>query len=180
MHWNIEGLSSVKTADLSVEYHFICLNETFALKQFSTRGFNSFHALAHKTRGRPSGGVSALINQYLDTKLNLAYSSQNTLAVELPGLNLAIVAAYMKPKSELDFILTDISKAIAVVNDDFNKILVGDFNCRLDKGLRGSILCDLLQCLQFTCLNEPGKYTYHSPLGASTIRYVVCLTKRTL
>ena len=78
------------------------------------------------------------------------------------------MVCYFKPETPIDTILLNLRPFLESTIDK-PLLLAGDFNCRLDKGVRGTQLSDDLLTLGLTCANTPHLYTYHCPKGQSTI-----------
>ena len=79
------------------------------------------------------------------------------------------VCCYFKPDSDLELIFETLVETLLKLDLDRPCIIGGDFNCRLDKGERGTDLRDFLR-LSFAleCLNS-GEVTYDAPNGSSEI-----------
>ena len=82
------------------------------------------------------------------------------------------LTSYFQPCTKLEDISFDISEGLSRIDKEELTIIAGDFNCRLDRGERGTDLLDILWELGFACVKSSQAPTYYCHNGRSAIDLV--------
>lgn len=169
--WNIEGLKSAMNMaqkDFLQGYDIAILTETFLTENWQHPEFYCINLLAKQgERGRPMGGITALIKPEL-TPITTTIKQEHTLLTETK--HITIISAYFQPNKTAIDIMDEIGQLIAQSKHDKPLIIAGDLNCRIDiQNYKAKIIGEKLQEEGFILLNNPNIPTYISYNGKSTI-----------
>ena len=126
---------------------------------------------SHDVR-RPSGGIVIAISKNIQSSSCIIFRSQHVLIVKVKNCKMNFLVSYFQPCTKLYHVIFDISERLSRINKEEFTIIAGDFNCRLDRGERGTDLLDILWELGFACLNSSQAPTYYCHKGRSAIDLV--------
>lgn len=171
--WNVEGLRSVlRTMPVNIlDSDIIILTETFLTREHSIEGYYMHHVLAHQgERGRPSGGIACFIKPWL-SPCKTTYQTANTLIVQTKSIT--VISGYFQPECTAEFIIDELSEAIAHIDPRIPTVLAGDFNCRTDKpNTKSTLVLDYITETGMALINDKSAPTYIAPNGTSVIDLV--------
>ena len=153
---------------LDVKFPFICLGETWLASDDDFNdvpGYNAFHS----TRGRPSGGVSILIDNQYQSKI-LPEFTTNTALLESVGVNIIIrgkplnlICIYRPPSTSITEFNEEFSVFVKNIPKNELSYIVGDFNINmLDSNPSNAIITfsELMQTeFFFPLINVPTRVT---------------------
>jgi hypothetical protein len=176
--WNVDGLSGtlnqITDNNFFKGYDLLCFVETMALKNVNISGYHSINLLATKeNRGRPVRGISIFYNNIFGEVKNSIKIKDCTLITFFQ--NFVIILCYFHPgMNEID-IEDELLTAFGKINDinDTNIILLGDFNCRLDKNNSKAVsLLELTSRYGLSLCNDSQIKTFGMPRFGSVIDLV--------
>ena len=114
-----------------------------------------------------------LIHKNIKSKCKTVCMEKYILCILLPTISTKIISACFQPETELEYIVGTLLDVLRHCNSSDTIILVGDFNCRTDKGgERGQDLCKFLGSHNLQFANDPEQPIYQAHNGCSTINLV--------
>ena len=172
----MEGLKTsleLQPNDFVTSHDFLLLTETMDVKDTEITGFTCYSspAVSHDV-GRPSGGIAIAISKNIQSNSCIIFRSQHVLIVKVKNCKMNFLTSYFQPCTKLEDISFDISEGLSRIDKEELTIIAGDFNCRLDRGERGTDLLDILWELGFACVKNSQAPTYYCHNGRSAIDLV--------
>ena len=134
MFWNIEGTSSPAKLTAEIDnFDIILLVETMST-DLDIPNFVCLNIPAVKqSRGRPFGGITACIHQRNTNTMIELYRDTYTLCTRVGKINLQILTSYFPPNTDIEDIIISITEAMKATIPSQDTIIIGDYNCRVDK-----------------------------------------------
>ena len=135
MFWNIEGNKSpLKLNSDLEEYGILSLVETMSTEELRLQNITKINIPAVKMpKGRPKGGITIALHQRVNDSMIKIASTEHLLAIKMEHSKANLIIAYFPPKYEIEEMTNEITDIIPKANLENDTILIGDFNCRLDK-----------------------------------------------
>jgi exonuclease III len=173
--WNIEGLRGfIKNNPNNnefAEFQVILLVKTFMTNRCTIAEFFPNHVTycqdAIQTKGRPKGICIAV-----KTEIPSKFISRGDNALCIKIDDTIVIASYFKPKTEITKIGEQLSEIWQTLPETQKIIIYGDFNCRVDRGNRGSRLREIIEGQGLYLQNNNQRHTYISHNGSSLIDLV--------
>lgn len=169
LNWNIEGFKNViansPEKDLFKDTDLIILTETFCTdEQIQIPGYYKIESPAEKPNaGRPKGGIAVFYKPFLS--LHQVSIQQNKIQAQSILGN--ILCYYFHPDTSTEDITEEITQDLSS-QDTQTSIVIGDFNCRIDKHTqKGNTLVQLMQSYGFQLVSNPNIPTYIAHNGSS-------------
>ena len=132
---------------------------------------DSYHTCATKVmkRGRPSGGIEFYVAKNLGSKQ--IFTNGNLIAIAFGKI--AVIGVYFKPTLEIDEIIRDLSTALALIPEDHNIVIGGDFNLKPGTPEFDEVV-GFLEDRNINLRSDTNTNTYHATQGSSVIDHIFC------
>lgn len=142
--------------------------ETLDAHSYVLEGYGCVHLPAiQQEKGRPVRGLLMAIKHGIPFEV-LSYAGRH-IHVKLTHQDLSVAGFYFEPETDVDDIVSEIMSTCLVPGAGKNMIVCGDFNCRMDSGLRGEQLRNMLATSGLLLTTETQSPTYECSAGRSVI-----------